>query len=265
MRRGFTLIELLVVIAIIAILAAILFPVFARAREKARQASCQSNAKQIGLGILMYVQDYDETMPCCTTWGNTQLWTWDWHKDFTWAQAIHPYVKNWQVHVCPSDVNAHQGAGTSGQELEWNLGLSTDYGLNYMYLSPMNGTPCPFWKGIKLSRVGRPAQCIMIVDSIWDMVGGAPSGGGNWYVEAPSYCRSTTGCWYGGWNLNPSSWMCYGGVWPRHNGMANVGFTDGHVKSLNIPAIAAGSNALVSPGNAGVTDWNLYIWGNNCG
>jgi len=97
-RKGFTLIELLVVIAIIAILAAILFPVFAKAREKARQTSCLSNCKQLGLAILQYAQDYDERLPAMFRYmpagtGNP-LW---------WAQdVVQPYVKNDQVFVCPS-------------------------------------------------------------------------------------------------------------------------------------------------------------------
>ncbi len=93
---GFTLIELLVVIAIIAILAAILFPVFARARENARRASCQSNLKQIGLGILQYTQDYDEKYPSGTT-------TVGGARGIGWAGQCLPYIKSTQVFVCPSD------------------------------------------------------------------------------------------------------------------------------------------------------------------
>ncbi|MEN6401596.1 MAG: DUF1559 domain-containing protein, partial [Armatimonadia bacterium] len=98
-QRGFTLIELLVVIAIIAILAAILFPVFARAREKARQASCQSNLKQIGLAALMYAQDYDEKLAgsrCGTgfdKWGNGPGRIW-------WQGLLMPYAKNYQFFAC---------------------------------------------------------------------------------------------------------------------------------------------------------------------
>src|SRR5690606_13826243 len=116
-RTGFTLIELLVVIAIISILAAILFPVFARARENARRTSCLSNLKQIGLGIMMYTQDYDEKYPFSypavaaertkqtdtsmpgykftTNLGSDAHWV-------TWMDRIYPYVKSTQLFVCPS-------------------------------------------------------------------------------------------------------------------------------------------------------------------
>jgi prepilin-type N-terminal cleavage/methylation domain-containing protein/prepilin-type processing-associated H-X9-DG protein len=97
-RSGFTLIELLVVIAIIAILAAILFPVFAKAREKARQTSCASNEKQLGLGFVQYVQDYDETFPCgLPAWGGGPLW------GTGWAGQIYPYVRSKGVFMCPDD------------------------------------------------------------------------------------------------------------------------------------------------------------------
>jgi len=96
MRKGFTLIELLVVIAIIAILAAILFPVFARAREKARQSTCLSNVKQITLSILQYAQDYDERFPFAySTPPNSAD-----RKGL--IQITQPYIQNWQIHNCPS-------------------------------------------------------------------------------------------------------------------------------------------------------------------
>ncbi|MDR3709462.1 MAG: DUF1559 domain-containing protein [Capsulimonadaceae bacterium] len=94
--NGFTLIELLVVIAIIAILAAILFPVFSQAREKARGAACLSNLKQIGLGYTQYEQDYDETVPCGLN---------NWGYGTGWSAQIYPYIKSLRVFMCPSDPN----------------------------------------------------------------------------------------------------------------------------------------------------------------
>src|SRR5580700_805002 len=95
--RAFTLIELLVVIAIIAILAAILFPVFAQAREKARGISCLSNTKQLGLGVMMYTEDYDENYPI--GFQSDTIWS----GPFAWTYEIQPYLKSLQVFVCPDD------------------------------------------------------------------------------------------------------------------------------------------------------------------
>jgi prepilin-type N-terminal cleavage/methylation domain-containing protein/prepilin-type processing-associated H-X9-DG protein len=106
-KRGFTLIELLVVIAIIAILAAILFPVFARARENARRASCQSNLKQIALGLFMYNQDYDEKLPLfyfdLGGGGNYTDGISTAGADQGWAQVLQPYLKSTQIFQCPSE------------------------------------------------------------------------------------------------------------------------------------------------------------------
>jgi prepilin-type N-terminal cleavage/methylation domain-containing protein len=125
-RKGFTLIELLVVIAIIAILAAILFPVFAQAREKARQTTCTSNAKQWGLGFMMYINDYDETFPLSfglqTPGAPANIWQFghlvppDWSRSqgaqtghfrgvsslVHWANTVYPYIKNYGLYGCPS-------------------------------------------------------------------------------------------------------------------------------------------------------------------
>jgi prepilin-type N-terminal cleavage/methylation domain-containing protein/prepilin-type processing-associated H-X9-DG protein len=137
-RRGFTLIELLVVIAIIAILAAILFPVFARAREKARQSSCLSNAKQLGLACGMYIQDYDEGLlhyrheeP-----GDRSIY---------WWHMLAPYVKNEQIWVCPSNKSVDHG-----------------YGWNYRYLGIPGRGGTSSNAAHYLGEVTHPAETFMI-------------------------------------------------------------------------------------------------------
>jgi prepilin-type N-terminal cleavage/methylation domain-containing protein/prepilin-type processing-associated H-X9-DG protein len=140
-RRGFTLIELLVVIAIIAILAAILFPVFAKAREKARQTSCLSNTKQIMLGVLQYAQDYDEMLPYASQWGEAPGAT------LSWWQYLDPYVKNTQIFTCPSQ--AGNGYGWNYQNFGYRAAANS-----YLY-NP----------GRALGVVTQPAETILIGDN----------------------------------------------------------------------------------------------------
>jgi len=152
LMKGFTLIELLVVIAIIAILAAILFPVFARARENARRTSCQSNMKQIGLGLLQYTQDYDEKYPLTNNIpGNYGGFDWG-----LWMVHIQPYVKSTQLFTCPSssrDTNNNRYTNTPSGTLTfagaWNYGINefvilrdngfSSAGINSVALLPMVG------------------------------------------------------------------------------------------------------------------------------
>ena len=142
MRRGFTLIELLVVIAIIAILAAILFPVFSRARAKARQTQCLSNLRQLGTAIMMYCQDWDETTPLM--YYSTGAGKYRWH------QIIQPYVRNTEIYRClegPNYVDPYSG-------------LYMSYGMN----TTNDGYAC-FWYGVPLARIEDPSGTIYIGDS----------------------------------------------------------------------------------------------------
>jgi len=152
-RRGFTLIELLVVIAIISILAAILFPVFARARENARRASCLSNLKQIGLASMMYVQDYDEHYPVAyvaTTQPRPDGLQWI-STGWTWGQLLYPYTKSRQVFVCPS----------SAESVPSTLGpYYANYGANTMILRSVVTYPA-----ILLAAIQSPSSTYMIMDS----------------------------------------------------------------------------------------------------
>ena len=151
MRRGFTLIELLVVIAIIAILAAILFPVFARAREKARQTSCLSNVKQIALATLMYAEDYDETYPPALIETGGGL--------YVIPQLLHPYIRNQQIWICPSD---RQGSvETSSVAATWDISYSCNTWL-MKFVVPSVGVITP---PLGLGEVNNPAECPIFWDA----------------------------------------------------------------------------------------------------
>ncbi|MBM3497701.1 MAG: DUF1559 domain-containing protein [Armatimonadetes bacterium] len=228
MRRGFTLIELLVVIAIIAILAAILFPVFARAREKARQASCQSNQKQIMTAVLMYCQDYDELSPFLTR-GNTTGGVDNWVNGapalspsggYTWWYMLQPYIKNAQIMACPSGLPPMSRVTGCWMPYRWS-----SYGCNYQQYNA-------WWRGTPLASVqdvagtiafsdgcGRPHTCYRVV---------ACSGCGT--AHASSYNPSATV------PLNPGGANSYGFV-SRHNDGHNHAWLDGHVKWLSAGSV----------------------------
>jgi len=153
-RKGFTLIELLVVIAIIAILAAILFPVFAQVREKARQISCTSNEKQMGLGILQYVEDYDERFPMAQYYdagGNP----------IDWPEAIYPYVKNGQGAVYASGATEHNGQGGIFACPSFPVNQPENYGISECISAVGSGATTPTASD---AQVDSPSTEVAIVE-----------------------------------------------------------------------------------------------------
>lgn len=290
-RRGsnaFTLIELLVVIAIIAILAAILFPVFAQAREKARQTSCLSNMKQMNTGVLMYIQDYDESYPnsamfCSRVQSPLNAANSPWP---IWLYCIYPYVKNWDIYSCPSDPDSIPASDTV------NRYYYTSYGYNYGYFSNFTDSyPCPGgathgWPGISQASVLRPANIITFVDNS-GKAAGTRSAAGYWFagstVNAPDaspsektfYAPGETGWGKGCQSYHGLSagnkWDQLGGVHPRHSDGANAAFSDGHVKWFKLAGLAAGYSNTGGAGTTwspdgpceppvGVLDYGQYMW-----
>lgn len=210
--KGFTLLEILIVIAIISILAAILFPVFGRARENARRSSCQSNLKQIGLAVLQYSQDYDETMPITGSNSGGDV-----------VGLLQPYTKQsfgQGIWKCPSHALMTDGNGWTssyGYNFEFLLVPGPDYPHTYP-----NGFDNA---GVSLSFLARPAETLCFVDHNVISVAGVPNSQLYSYVARPG--EATTDDQLGRPDL-------------RHLERANVLFCDGHVKSvgaaLNDPA-----------------------------
>ncbi|BDI32532.1 hypothetical protein CCAX7_45830 [Capsulimonas corticalis] len=251
-HKGFTLIELLVVIAIIAILASILFPVFAKAREKARQITCASNEKQILLGEMQYVQDNDETHP--VPWGYDPTWT-------PWHQAIMPYIKSTAAFRCPDDTFQRAAGNTP---ISYSISTVTQKypgpgapsGPNF-YASPW--AQAHAIPGSTDSTIASPASTIFITerwraDHQLQNADNADNGCDQWDYEF-----GIDG------NTGPAS---------AHTGGANYGFADGHVKWMRmmdtikqigneqtIDAQSSGSNPIDHSGWGCGFNWNSQYFG----
>ncbi|BDI28969.1 hypothetical protein CCAX7_10200 [Capsulimonas corticalis] len=220
--RAFTLIELLVVIAIIAILAAILFPVFAKAREKARQISCASNEKQIGLAIMQYVQDYDEKYPAREYNGGA----------VSWRNVVFPYVKATGVFRCPSNKSSTNNGGDGypisyGANYNSSPYFNTDFG-NMYPSTPYNGTALfanTDGPGVAMASVDAPAQVIAVLE-----------------MTNEGYADANILNHYTGANND---------LFAGHNGVSNYLFADGHVKALKPMA------TIFPCGSAPVNYWTV--------
>jgi len=285
MKRGFTLIELLVVIAIIAILAAILFPVFAQAKAQAKKAAALSNNKQINLGVIMYENDADDLVPMDTEWnqpgfpGNDPLcFGSSCFADWGWVSA--PYIKNAPIFYDPQVGNTPTVAGYGPDTV--TATCFPDFGYNYVYLSPWNGTAqIP----ISATQGDSPANTVMLAargaateekygtGAFWGFTFTWTAHGPllNPAVEVPNcdpipqFCASNWGV--GDFTDAVSTVQAglnTGGVSVRAGNQCVVSFLDGHAKSLTPGALAVGTNWTPTLPQASLT-WTAayptqYLW-----
>src|SRR5581483_9761231 len=282
LSRAFTLIELLVVIAIIAILAAVLFPVFAQAKEAAKKTWCIQNFSQMGKAVEMYLSDNNDYYPFSNS-GSIGGPGWGFgHPDYVWGELVRPYFTAWRLPRCPADPNATDDGLSldpndnpvphTDPHIYYYWMERSNLGMNYDFLSPGIYNRRTRYVGSKptlRSEMTASSATLLFVDSIWYRTpgpNGTPVGGGNWVVEAPcvrdengKYLapldRITNGgdeIWqnYGtGWEVNPApndrnSWLEFGGCWPFHHKRFTAAFCDTHAKVVPLSSLTVGCDVL---------------------
>ncbi|HEY3333425.1 MAG TPA: DUF1559 domain-containing protein [Capsulimonadaceae bacterium] len=269
-RIGFTLIELLVVIAIIAILAAILFPVFATAREKARQTGCSSNMKQIALGYIQYCQDYDEQSPSGVYSTNGVFIAVNpgqpASSKLTWLYQLDPYIKSTQVYACPSDPTVPASATQYVQSYAINTNLGWTNGATTVNRPAILSQCAATTKTVLLTEMTGFGKAQFTAPNQWAIsCNGITNGqegdfalahGDNSQAasNAGGYIKLVTGYFS---NTNPDKQVTTGDFsakGPRHSDGANYALLDGHVKWFKGTQVSRGSNNS-TVGGCGANNW----------
>lgn len=286
---GFTLTELTVSMSVLALVAALLFPVFASAVGAAKRTQCINNFRQTGAALALYMADHNGGVPPVN---HTDVDYLDPGDDQTWVQTLLPYVGHFGLFMCPSDtgrtgyeIEVPEGDGSGGDPWKdfYQRSLRSNLGYNYLVFSPLVQLASGEWRAFPIgeSQVSNPAGTLIFIDSVWDRTAaGHPFGGGSWVVVPPCRYLDTGGQWTdtfrfppgttaffgfdpGGWQPESSiSWLIYGGAWPWHKGRFNMMFFDGHVKNLTLANLTQGCD--MQPEWMGpIKDLESYIWDTN--
>lgn len=279
-RRGFTLVELLIVLAIISLLAGLLFPAFAAARQAALSTSCLSHFKSAYSATGLYAQDYDDRlMPTNHRPGTPP----DPFVDRVWPQLLLPYLRDFRTFDCPADPNAMDFGGAFDPDLlpgdyaarYYEAALHSDLGYNAYYLAPVVQENNEWVAHPRtMAEVGAPSQTLLFVES-------RAEGGGSYIVAPPCRYVIDHGQWFDTFQLNGAvistaaapiyapvvGWdvsgyqaaMPNGGAWARHNDRLNVARLDGSARSITMPSLTDGCQ--VKTGWRGsIIDRARYVW-----
>jgi prepilin-type N-terminal cleavage/methylation domain-containing protein len=288
-RRAFTLVELLVVTAVVSLLAAILFPVFAQAKQAAIQVSCAGRFHQVTEAEQMYLDEYDdEFMPVNYEPGSSP----NAKTDRTWVQMLLPYTGSFRTFRCPADsLTVDQEASVFDQDLVpgdlfaryYTASMHVNVGYNFQYLSPIMKAGATWTSQPKsLTELPDPSAMLLFIDSAWRVENGVAVDGGNWLVSPP--CRyenvgsavvdtiamttvdgdapSAHDQIYApvtGWDPSTQGGQLYGGAWPRHLGRLTVATVGGSVRPISIAELGSGCNILPS-WTGSISDRHSYLW-----
>ena len=273
--RAFSLVELLVVIGVLAVLAAILYPVFSSAKRKAAHVSWAESVRQVSLGNALYSGDYDDTFVVARYQPANDA---DPINDRTWVQSLLPYVRSFDLFLCPADTTRDPSMSVYDPDLVggdtysrfYAASMRADFGYNFTYLAPIIKLGGQWQSRPRaMSSVEDPSGTLLFADSAWQIVKGQPKGGGNYLVVPPCrFQRGLTGAVFDTFGLDffQNSEVYTGGLgWsetlpgPQTGGIyawfkdsVTVGMADGHVQRLPMARITRGCNVK--------RDWQGYVY-----
>lgn len=267
---------------IIVILAAILLPVLAAVKGEALKTACISNYKQVQMATVLYVNDYDDRLMLTNhqpTQPNSRL-------DRTWVQLLLPYITDFSVFHCPADFGDRpKPEATFDQDMipgdlasrYYQASQRSNIGYNFLYLAPVviNGDTYQVQPRF-MSEVSDPAQSMLFIDTVYELVNGAPTGGGSYLAIPPcryqmqdtkvvdTFFQASIGAYtvlspHNGWTTQPDTTFVYGGAWPWHLGRMTVVRLDGSASTLTPEQVAAGC-AVQSDWQGLISDSSRYIW-----